>query len=231
MYPPKRSPARNYSTDETIGGEGASQARDERGDNPDAKGPIRGLGYAPASWRHRRSIVVRARETADTVVECPSLGDAIVGFARLAELALEEAGLSRIQYRILQHLHHGHTIQSDLAFQLAVTKQSVTRLVDTLVDRRYLTRRVDAADRRRVIHAITPKGQRALDHADVIIERYLMLVLQDLDDHADIQAARKGIQLFGRASHASYERVRPDGIVPGPLSSKIGQSRAASQRR
>ena len=55
--------------------------------------------------------------------------------------------------------------------------------------------------------------------------------LQDLDDDADIQAARKGIQLFGRASHASYERVRPDGIVPGPRSSNIGQSRAASQRR
>ena len=168
---------------------------------------------------------------ADTVVEDPSLGDAIVGFARLAELALEEAGLSRIQYRILQHLRHGHTIQSDLAFQLTVTKQSVTRLVDTLVDKRYLTRRVDPADRRRVIHAITPKGQRALDHADTIVERYLMLVLQDLDDDADIEAARKGIRLFGRASHASYERVRPDGIVPGPRSADIPPSRAAVPRR
>jgi DNA-binding MarR family transcriptional regulator len=164
----------------------------------------------------------RARELAGTLIEDPSLGEAIVGFARLAELALEEAGLSRIQYRILQHLRHGHTIQSDLAFQLTVTKQSVTRLVDALVDRRYLTRRVDPADRRRVIHAITLKGQRALDHADVIIERYLMLVLQDLDDDADIHAARKGIQLFGRASRASYKRVRPDGIVPGPRSSNPG---------
>src|SRR5882762_1565030 len=116
---------------------------------------------------------------ADIRVEAPSLGDAIVGFARLAELALEEAGLTRIQYRILQHLQHGHSIQSDLAFQLAVTKQSATRLVDTLVDKRYLTRRVDPADRRRVIHAITAKGQRTLDRADTIIERYLMLVLQD----------------------------------------------------
>ncbi len=160
-------------------------------------------------------------ELAETPVEEWSLGDAIVGFARLAELALEEAGLSRIQYRILQHLRHGHTIQSDLAFQLAVTKQSVTRLVDTLVDKRCLTRSVDPADRRRVIHAITPKGRKALTRADTIIERYLMLVLQDLDDDGDIEAARKGIQLFGWASHASYERVRPDGIVPGPRSSKL----------
>lgn len=150
-----------------------------------------------------------------------SLGDSIVGFARLAELALDEAGLSRTQYRILQHLRHGHSIQSDLAFRLAVTKTSVTRLVDTLVAKRYLTRSVDPADRRRVIHAITPKGQRTLERADTIIERYLMLVLQDLDDDADVQAARKGIQLFGTAAHKSYERVRPDGIVPGPRSSKF----------
>jgi hypothetical protein len=46
-----------------------------------------------------------------------------------------------------------------------------------------------------------------------------MLVLQDLDDDTDIHAARTGIQLFGCASRASYERVRPDGIVPGPRSS------------
>jgi DNA-binding MarR family transcriptional regulator len=152
------------------------------------------------------------------VVEEPSLGDAIVGFARLAELALAEAGLSRAQYRILQHLRRGRAIQSDLVFRLTVTKQSVTRIVDTLVDKRYLTRRIDPDDRRRVIHAITPKGERAVARADTIIERYLMLVLQDLDDDADIEAARRGIQLFGRASHASFERVRPDGIVPGPRS-------------
>ena len=116
----------------------------------------------------------------------------------------------------------GHSIQSDLAFRLSVTKQSATRIVDTLVDKRYLTRRVDPADRRRVIHTITPKGRRALDRADAIIERYLMLVLQDLDDDADIEAARTGIRLFGWASHASYERVHPDGIVPGPRSADAG---------
>ena len=169
----------------------------------------------------RRIDADRARAIAGSGVEAPSLGDAIVGFARLAELALEESGLSRSQYRILQHLQQGHTIQSDLAFQLSVTKQSATRLVDTLADKRYITRKVDPADRRRVIHAITPKGQRALARADTIIERYLMFVLQDLEDDADIEAARKGIRLFGRASHASYGRVRPDGIVPGPRSSAM----------
>ncbi len=144
-----------------------------------------------------------------------------MGFGRLAELALAEAGLSDTQYRILQHLRRGHAIQSDLAFQLTVAKSGMTRLIDTLVDKRYVTRRVDPADRRRVIHAISAKGQRALTRADTIIERYLMYVLQDLDDDAEIEVARRGVRLFGVAAHASYERVRPDGIVPGPRSAEL----------
>jgi hypothetical protein len=42
-----------------------------------------------------------------------------------------------------------------------------------------------------------------------------MGVLQDLDDDADVEAARRGLALFGRAGIASYGRVTPDGIVPG----------------
>jgi DNA-binding MarR family transcriptional regulator len=162
----------------------------------------------------------RARGATDVVFEEPSLGGAVAGFARLAELALDEAALSLTQYRILQHLQQGHSIQSDLAFRLTVSKQSVTRLVDTLVDMRYITRQVDPADRRRVIHAITSRGTRALQRADTMIERYLMLVLQDLDDDGDIDDARRGIELFGRAGDTSYDRVRPDGIIPGPRNLK-----------
>ena len=145
----------------------------------------------------------------------------MAGLCRLTEIALAEADISLTQYRILQHLHLGRTIQSDLAFHLAVSKQSVTRLVDTLVEKRYLTRRVDPDDRRRVIHAITAKGERALARTDAILEKYLMLVLQDLDDDADIETSKAGLRLFGQAAHESYKRVRADGIVPGRFSSKL----------
>jgi DNA-binding MarR family transcriptional regulator len=127
--------------------------------------------------------------------------------------------MSRVHY-----LHLGHTIQSDLAFQLAVSKQSVRRIVDTLVDRRYLTRRVDPIDRRRVIHAITAKGDRALARTDQILEKYLMFILQDLDDAADIESAKEGLRLIGRAARASFQRVQPDGIVPGRLSARVAPS-------
>jgi DNA-binding MarR family transcriptional regulator len=144
----------------------------------------------------------------------------MVGLGRLLEYALAEADISATQYRILYYLHLGHTIQSDLAFQLAVSKQSVTRIVDTLVDRRYLTRRVDPIDRRQVIHAITAKGERALARTDQILEKYLMFILQDLDD-AEIESANEGLRLIGRAAQASFQRVHPDGIVPGRLSSRV----------
>jgi DNA-binding MarR family transcriptional regulator len=145
----------------------------------------------------------------------------MVGLCRLVEYALAEADISATQYRILHYLRLGHTIQSDLAFKLAVSKQSVTRIVDNLVERRYLTRRVDPADRRRVIHAITPKGGRALARTDQILEKYLMFILQDLDDDADIESAKEGLRLIGRAEHASFRRVHPDGIVPGRLTSRV----------
>src|SRR5262245_37103093 len=119
----------------------------------------------------------------------------MVGITRLVEIALGEAGLNLTQYRILYHLHLGRSMQSDLAFRLAVSKQSVTRIVDTLVEKRYLTRRVDREDRRRVIHTITAKGERALAQTDAVLERYLMFILQDLDDDADVDAARHGLML------------------------------------
>jgi DNA-binding MarR family transcriptional regulator len=166
-----------------------------------------------------------ARPRSDEATQAsPSVGEAMVGLGRLVEYALAEADISVTQYRILYYLHLGHTIQSDLAFQLAVSKQSVTRIVDTLVDRRYLTRRVDPIDRRRVIHAITAKGESALARTDQILEKYLMFILQDLDDDADIESAKDGLRLIGRAAKASFQRVHPDGIVPGRLSARLAPS-------
>ncbi len=160
-----------------------------------------------------------------------SVGESVVGFARVAELALAEGGLSLTQYRILQHLKRSNTIQSDLAFQLTVTKQSVTRLVDGLVERGFIARTVDEDDRRRVIHAITPRGRRALQRSNDIVEGFLMAVLQDLDDDPAIESARKGIRLFGVAAEASRERVRPDGIVPGPRTQRSQALSAATTRQ
>jgi DNA-binding MarR family transcriptional regulator len=46
---------------------------------------------------------------------------------------------------------------------LGVTKQAASQLIDTLVTRGYLTRDVDAVDRRRVAVTLTDRGQAAAD--------------------------------------------------------------------
>jgi DNA-binding MarR family transcriptional regulator len=179
-------------------------------------GTLRAVAGTPKTRRGRSADVAHA----------VSLGDAMVALCRLTEIALAEADINLTQYRLLHHLHVGRTVQSDLAFRLAISKQSVTRLVDPLVDKGYLTRLADRADRRRVIHAITAKGERVLARTDAVLERYLMFVLQDLDDDADVEAAKAGLRRFGVAAHLSYQRVRPDGIVPGRLSAAKGSKRA-----
>ena len=151
----------------------------------------------------------------------------MVGITRLAEIALGEEGISFTQYRILYYLHLGRSMQSDLAFRLSVSKQSVTRIVDTLVEKHYLTRRSDPEDRRRVIHTITAKGERALARADEVLEEYLLLILQDLVDDDDVEAAKAGLRLFGAAMFESYKRVGPEGIEPGRLSTGPKRARAA----
>jgi DNA-binding MarR family transcriptional regulator len=145
----------------------------------------------------------------------------MVAMCRLTEIALHEADISLTEYRILHHLVLGRTIQSDLAFHLAVSKQSVTRLVDPLVDRGFITRRVDPDDRRRVIHTITAKGKRVLARTDAVLEKYLMFILQDLPDDAEVDAARAGLRLFGRGALDSYQRVHPDGIEPGRFTRQL----------
>jgi DNA-binding MarR family transcriptional regulator len=162
--------------------------------------------------------------TSKALKVAPTQGSAMVAMCRLTEIALRESDVSLAQYRILHHLHLGRTIQSDLAFHLAVSKQSVTRLVDPLVEKGYITRRVDGDDRRRVIHTITARGERLLARTDALLEQYLMYILQDLDDDADVDAARAGLALFGHAALESYKRVNPDGIVPGRLSAQLGGS-------
>jgi DNA-binding MarR family transcriptional regulator len=188
------------------------------------------LLYAADVAAHRSNGRRAGTGTPDATDVSPTMGSAMVAMCRLTEIALHEAEISLTEYRILHHLHLGRTIQSDLAFHLAVSKQSVTRLVDPLVEKGYITRRVDGDDRRRVIHIITAKGKRILSRTDAVLDKYLMFILQDLDDDRDVADARAGLELFGRAANASYQRVGPDGITPGRLNAQLRPGRGSKVR-
>lgn len=107
----------------------------------------------------------------DPVAAEPSV-DACRAAARLArqvEVALQDADLTLPQYRLLTLLTEGEHVANHLADLLSVSPPSVTALVDGLVERGLVERRPDAADRRRVSHAITPVGLECLAAGDAAI--------------------------------------------------------------
>jgi DNA-binding MarR family transcriptional regulator len=150
-----------------------------------------------------------------------SIGPAIVGLSRLAERALDQIDLTVVQYRILRFAEQPGSVQSDLTFYLAVSKQSMTRLVDPLVERGYIVRRVDPGDRRRVIHEITPAGRDALRRADAELERSLRMVLQDLESD-ELEAVESGLIVFRTGAAKSMDRVTADRISQDRLAYLFG---------
>jgi long-chain acyl-CoA synthetase len=97
----------------------------------------------------------------------------LVRLARQVELAAAAVDLTLPQYRILVILGEGKEAASVLAEKLAVSRPSVTGVVDGLVARGLVERAHDADDRRRVGHELTDEGRRVLASADTEVERRL----------------------------------------------------------
>ena len=100
-------------------------------------------------------------------------GRIIARLARQVELAAATVELSLAQYRVLSLLAEGNEAASALADKLAVSRPSVTGVVDGLVARGLVERHHDRDDRRRVGHELTAEGRRLLECADAEIERRL----------------------------------------------------------
>jgi long-chain acyl-CoA synthetase len=120
--------------------------------------------------------------------------------ARLAkhlETALGTVELSLPQYRLLAYLDGGEAAASVLAGDLAVTRPSITALVDGLVARSLIERRADDADRRRVTHLLTDAGRALLQQADEAINERLaaiagpMTALEEWGTAMDVHRANR----------------------------------------
>jgi long-chain acyl-CoA synthetase len=98
------------------------------------------------------------------------------------ELALVEADLSLPQYRILILLDEGKVAASALADRLAVSRPSVTAVVDGLVTRGLVKRHHDPGDRRRVGHDLTAEGRQLLKKGDESVDRRLSEIASILSE-------------------------------------------------
>jgi DNA-binding MarR family transcriptional regulator len=100
-------------------------------------------------------------------------GHVIARLARQVELAAVTVDLTLSQYRALALLAEGPEAASALAEKLAVSRPSVTGVIDGLVTRDLVTRRHDQGDRRRIGLDLTSQGRRLLAAADEEIARRL----------------------------------------------------------
>jgi long-chain acyl-CoA synthetase len=131
----------------------------------------------------------------------PDLLDAARAAARLSkqlELALNEVDLTLPQYRALVFIARGTRAPSVLAGQLAVSRPTITALIDGLVARGYVERHPDPDDGRRVQHRLTTDGEGALTGADAAVAERLGSVLDRLAPR-DQERAVHGLVLWSRA--------------------------------
>ncbi len=96
-------------------------------------------------------------------------GRIIARLARQVELAVGTVDLTLAQYRVLGILGDGCEAASTLAKKLAVSRPSVTGVVDGLVARGLVIRGGDESDRRRVSVDLTDEGRRVLAEADAAV--------------------------------------------------------------
>ena len=132
----------------------------------------------------------------------------VARLARQVELALATVDLTLPQYRILILLSEGDEAASALADKLAVSRPSVTGVVDGLVGRGLVQRDQDPDDRRRVGHSLTRDGRRLLAAADAEVERRLADVAEYSGDGG--AAAFVGLGLWQEALD-SYRSARRAG--------------------
>lgn len=89
---------------------------------------------------------------------------AYLGAVALSEPLLSEvwasSGLTVVQLRALRRLARGPASLGQLALDLGLAPPSVTRIVDRLEGRGLIERRRDDGDRRKVVAAIVPEGER-----------------------------------------------------------------------
>jgi long-chain acyl-CoA synthetase len=128
----------------------------------------------------------------------------VARLARVVEVGLAKVDLTPSQYRVLCLLAAGSAQASAMADHLAVTRPSVTAVVDGLVSRGLVERRHDELDRRRVGHTITTAGVDLLEQADAVLNHGLEEVLDHAPDERTQGQARDGL----RAWRTALDRYR-----------------------
>lgn len=128
----------------------------------------------------------------------------IAHLARVFDTRLGDERMTLAQFRLLSFLAEREWAASVLADRLAVSRPSVTALVDGLVERGWVERQESPEDRRRVLHHLTDDGRARLSSASVVLSASLDELTAELDPDERARA-REGLALLGTAMVRRHE--------------------------
>lgn len=111
-----------------------------------------------------------------------AMGQVVARLAKQLEAVLAEIELTPSQYRVLGWLALGPTGASGLAVNVAISKPSLTGVVDGLVTRGLVERHDDPNDRRRVALVLMPPGSLLLARADSLTQARLQEISACLEE-------------------------------------------------
>jgi DNA-binding MarR family transcriptional regulator len=115
--------------------------------------------------------------------------------AMLGRVLERAAGdLTLAQYRVLALISAGDERATLLAGRLAITKPTVSAVVDGLAERGYLAREPVDGDRRAIRLVLTGAGAEALETAETAMAARLEPLVEALDDQAGFVQCLDDIQ-------------------------------------
>jgi DNA-binding MarR family transcriptional regulator len=144
------------------------------------------------------------------------VGRTVARLGRQVELALAVIDLTTAQYRTLTQLGDGAEASSSLAAKLAVSRPTVTAVVEGLAERGLVDRRHSQADRRRVSVNLTDSGRAMLARADEVVSTKLAEVLAAVNP-GQAAAAVNGILQWESALDANKIRKHSASGEPMPV--------------
>lgn len=102
------------------------------------------------------------------------------------------------QFRVLRHLNRRDHCLSDLAERQHVSLATMSKMVSGLVDRGYVERTVERADRRYVKLRLTTAGRRFYDRTHSYTRRKIAERIEPLSA-ADRRLVESGLQVLANA--------------------------------
>jgi long-chain acyl-CoA synthetase len=146
-------------------------------------------------------------------------GRTVARLGRHVEVALSRVDLTTAQYRALVQLDEGASAPTSLATQLAVTKPSITGVVEGLLHRGLVDRTASAEDRRRISVNLTEEGRRVLAQADQAVAARLDEILAEIGDPEAALAAlerwRVAMDAYRLRRRAETARRQAEARQPG----------------